>query len=503
MSGVRGRCRKGLLLALSLLGLILSLSPALAAPTSLKLAPEAVTIEANSAATVVVSSDDSGPPPTLQILNPSGIRSRILRAPDAPSPGRPLRWLVELKADPALMIECLVTFELVRNGQPIATGQIKVTPKAGPTVAASVKAELLFDGEALLDGRDSSAFLQLTNLTDYDLTAWPPRPLAPPGIQITSDQKAAATLPARGVLLTRLALSVAPDQVLSSGKHTIGLVVSLVRNAGDLPWSGDVAVSREITAGIPGMTELQSVLQIPSLLLLPGFLIVISFFAARNLGKPAAAGQGAFTRFAFAWSPWLWIAAITLSGIIVFVYPWLTSVFGHVRRNILYGYGMSDLVTVWIGSIGVGIGGGLMVNLWDYVIAQIQGKRRFVPREEPLAFLKRLSRINTTYRFAYVDINGHRLYRLDPAEPGATVWAAPALRYTPRDADFDARPIADALRAGGLEDLRALLGRYTGTGLIMLRWDDFGSVSGPTMVPAESFANLDPQRTDSIVQEQP
>ena len=68
----------------------------------------------------------------------------------------PLSWLVKLTTDPALATESLVTFELLRDGQTFATGQVKVVPKAGPTVAASVQAELLFDGEALLDGRPSS-----------------------------------------------------------------------------------------------------------------------------------------------------------------------------------------------------------------------------------------------------------------------------------------------------------------------------------------------------------
>ena len=251
------------------------------------------------------------------------------------------------------------------------------------------------------------------------------------------------------------------------------------------------------------MTDLQTVLQIPSLLLLPGLLVVISFFAVWNSGRSAATGSDVLSRVAFAWSPWLWIVAITTSGFIVFVYPYLTSYFGNVRRDILYGYSLKDLVWVWIGSIVAGVGAALIVILISLCVAQFRGKRRFKLAEEPLDFLKRLTRINRTSRFAFVKIDEHRLYRLDPTEPGPTVWAAPAIRFTPSDLSFDATKVSNAIQADKLKELIGTLGNYTGTGLITLYWDNFGRIVGPSRVPIDIFSDLDLQSVASILQETP
>lgn len=251
----------GLILCPSAAASAAEATPAPEAKAALSLTPETVTIETGAPQTVVVTTSDTGPTPTLQIFDPLGVHSSVVREPDAQSPVRPLSWLVRLATDPALSTESLVTFELMRDGQAFEIGQVKVVPKAGPTVAASVQADLLFDGEALLDGRQSTAFLQLTNLTDYDLAVSPPTPSVPAEITITPDIKGPVTLPAHSVLPVKLIVSITEGKTLTSGKHTIELIVPVARMSGGAPWKGEVSVSKEITAGIPGMTELQTALQ--------------------------------------------------------------------------------------------------------------------------------------------------------------------------------------------------------------------------------------------------
>jgi hypothetical protein len=36
-----------------------------------------------------------------------------------------------------------------------------------------------------------------------------------------------------------------------------------------------------------------------------------------------------------------------------------------------------------------------------------------------------------------------------------------------------------------------------------LQWDNFGKVNGPTFVATDTFANINPEWSDSIVQEEP
>lgn len=376
----------------------------------------------------------------------------------------------------------------------------QAAPKADTslTVAQSVSAEIILDGETLLDGRESRALLKIVNLTDQAFMVAPPRPIAPPEIRITPEHVDARPLPPRSILLLPLRIGVAPQAALMSGKHTIGAVVRVARQTPGPPWSGEVAATREITAGVPGMSEIQNVLQIPSFLLLPGLLLVASFYAARSL-FPATPAAGA----ALVWSPWLWIVAISFSGLVAYIYPEVSTWFGPVRRNILYGYSLIDVAAIWIGSIAVGALVGSAAGGWIAGWATHARNRRFLPGEPPLAFLERLMRMKKPHQFAFVIEDGKRLYRLDPAEQGATRWAAPAIRVTAKDDAFDRRPISVAADGADLVALHKLLATHAGTKAISLAWDGAGAAQGPAEVPSAKFERLNQQLTESIVQTGP
>lgn len=165
---------------------------------------------------------------------------------------------------------------------------------------------------------------------------------------------------------------------------------------------------------------------------------------------------------------------------------------------------MKDLIWVWIGSIAGGLSAGGLVILKNAACAYLRGQHQFKAAEEPLDFLKRLTKkIGKSLKFPFVRIDGRRLYRLDPREAGSTVWAAPAIRFFPNDKGFDATEIADAVRSDDLNKLIEVLGKFRGSGVIKLEWDNFGHVYGPTIVPIDSFAGLDPQILGPIFQETP
>jgi hypothetical protein len=92
-------------------------------------------------------------------------------------------------------------------------------------------------------------------------------------------------------------------------------------------------------------------LGVPSLLLLPGVLTVLTCLAGYSLATWTKAPD---------WkAPGLLVLAVTLSSIYALKYPYITKHVLSERRDYLRGYALQDVAYIWGGSIVVGLVAGL------------------------------------------------------------------------------------------------------------------------------------------------
>ncbi|MBZ5506219.1 MAG: hypothetical protein LAO78_12230 [Acidobacteriia bacterium] len=134
----------------------------------------------------------------------------------------------------------------------------------------------------------------------------------------------------------------ATDRV-KPGKHLLIFNVQLETDRG----KRDFLVTREVTVGVMGESEALKLLGAPSLLFLPGFLVVSSylfFWRTKWLRHDPATTPPVEEK-----SSGFWLLSITLSMAI-------SGLFWVNRRDFFSYYGLADLMMVWGISIGLGFG---------------------------------------------------------------------------------------------------------------------------------------------------
>jgi hypothetical protein len=110
------------------------------------------------------------------------------------------------------------------------------------------------------------------------------------------------------------------------------------------PWEM-LTVQSKVTLGVPGASEAMQFLGIPSLLLLPGALIILTYMTLLPFftGGPEIDWK----------RPGLLLGAVILSFASAWLYPRATSQFG-TSRDYLRGYDLEDIIYLWSSSIGTG-----------------------------------------------------------------------------------------------------------------------------------------------------
>jgi hypothetical protein len=141
----------------------------------------------------------------------------------------------------------------------------------------------------------------------------------------------------------------------------------------------------KVTIGIPGLSDALQFLGIPSLLLLPGALVILTFLTMLPwlTGLPQVDWK----------KPALLLLAVLLSFAAAYLYPWVTGRWLGLARDYLRGYELRDVVYVWAGSMVVGVVAALVVIsiYWICVIIRWLVERN-EPRadDQPIDILKKL-----------------------------------------------------------------------------------------------------------------
>lgn len=140
------------------------------------------------------------------------------------------------------------------------------------------------------------------------------------------------------------------SQRVAPGKQLLGVNVSIQNDK-----LHTFLVTKEMTVGVLGESEALKLLGVPSLLFLPGFLVMTAFFMLwrANFLRPVG---NAPTLTLTEKDPGYWVISIVISALIL-------GVFVLFRHDFLSLYGLLDIGEVWVVSIVLGAGTYIVMRL--------------------------------------------------------------------------------------------------------------------------------------------
>lgn len=268
--------------------------------------------------------------------------------------------------------------------------------------------------------------------------------------------------------------------------------VTLRRGEGGDQRFGTLTVEQPVTVGVPGVSDVLRVLDLPSLLVVPGALVV-AMWSILTVGADANRPN---------WLTWkssgFWVVAVTISICMFGLARW----FGV---DFLTAYNAEDVGALWLASVA---GGGVSFFIYKGALKGAKVFRiRLAEKERqarepvkgdfPLPLLKKLHRANLPFYLQAFDRDGksqkQQLFKLAFAAPDGKAWVIPKLLVTRLGNGSEA---AEALKRISAEndkpnDLGGLileLQQSQKGGLVELKWED-GEVTGPTLLPAGEIVN--------------
>jgi hypothetical protein len=275
------------------------------------------------------------------------------------------------------------------------------------------------------------------------------------------------------------------NSAAKSGKETLVVTVPVHWTVGHTPVTGTVVSTHDVDVGVWGESDLLRVLGIPSFLVLPGFLMLVTFGLLWKLHPPFKKA-GAFSLSAM--TPEFWLFGVTISGLFAIAATWT-----HVDAY-LYRYSIGDVAQVWLLSIAIAAAVyGVWTGLgWLHDSNDAAHLHAITPlaTDDARTVLRRLAAdgrpIPTVERTVATTDQLFEL-RVDPAD-SSKVWVSPGaltkwLTDAANKAEADDRARLDDLRGG--RDPTALadfLDKYVAALALSVRWNTVGTNVGPALV---------------------
>jgi hypothetical protein len=331
----------------------------------------------------------------LNFIAPSGLAARVVESPSLPAAGD-LAWLVEVTAteslpSPAkLVIEFAYTF---RTGPAatIAATVATITLPSPQSLAGNIKAGLAPAEGSVDEFKPFDLRLQIDNPTRRTVEIGQISTLSPSltYIDLKPDQHS-TTIPPGSSISVPLHVT-ARAAIPGTYALMVGFDVRYLNPQG--AWEPMTAQGK-VTIGIPGVTDALQFLGIPSLLLLPGVLMILTFLTVLPW----------LTRWPeIDWKkPALLLLAVLLSFAAAYLYPAATRRWGGgLARDYLRGYELRDVIYVWAGSMATGLGFVVVVSLlyWTGIgIRRLASSNEPKTGDQPLDILQKLNHHRAAFK---------------------------------------------------------------------------------------------------------
>jgi hypothetical protein len=288
-----------------------------------------------------------------------------------------------------------------------------------------------------------------------------------------------------------------------AGTWQVHIAALLSRGVGASVQRASVAIAQKVSVGVPGVSDILKVLDVPSLLLIPGALVLGVWGLLRSGAK--AAGTG--------WLDWksasFWIVSITLSIGIFYVTSKATS------TDFSFAYTLEDVAKLWIGCVAAALVSFLIVSLaragYRYHLARSAARaseaaererraREPLQTDKPADILAKITKANLSFylRTAVLtkDSATQDVFLLDfSAQADGCVWSVPPMLLKKLS---DGKDQGDLMRKitnanNRPEDGRTDLINAVQAGLDK-RWISFewkvGAITRPEQVPNAQISNI-------------
>lgn len=312
----------------------------------------------------------------------------------------------------------------------VSLGVLDVKEQLPEAIDKVAEARIESNIDSIDENRPGIIYLIVSNVSNA--------PVEVSGINGLSPKYVTLAIPpiAQSVTLAPLESKAFPIDVLATdqaqpGKQTVSFEIHLSWKKSGQLHTGNLVVVYKLDLGIFGESDLLKIIGVPSFLLLPGFLILtLLIFLWQHLPPRQKIPLEAK-------SPEFWMIAILLSLFTAILYPVITGWFG-VSRNYLKGYGLTDIIQVWVGSFFIGgvvwifgAGGWSLKRRWQVVNLQKQ-----IPQEtdQPVDMLYKLARARLGFSLPQVDVptgdQPNRYFIVVPRQANQTeIWVAPLIEY--------------------------------------------------------------------------
>jgi hypothetical protein len=281
------------------------------------------------------------------------------------------------------------------------------------------------------------------------------------------------------------------------GEHAVLWEVELAWEQGGRRHSGTLVAEHAFTVSVLGGSALLEAVNVPSLLMLPGALMVMTVVFLRRHWAPRVESRLTVV------NPEFWLIAVALSIGAAYAYRWITAWLGK-PRDYLARYGLEDIFRLWLGSLAAGLliylgwmGG---AALWRRLGARRRARLVPAPTDRPSAALRKLARTENTLVLPQIrwQVEGgtQQAFELARAE-GGTLWVAPPITVEWHGEGGSWRTQVDDLVAkDDPQALAALLENGEKEGRLRALWKPVGPLGlhGPTAV---AFADDDPPQQEA------
>jgi hypothetical protein len=186
------------------------------------------------------------------------------------------------------------------------------------------------------------------------------------------------------------------------------------------PFTGNQVVMQPIPIGVfSGQSDLLKLLELPSYIFLPGFLVVMAVVFCWKRFSPQTDPALSPTNVEF------WILAVTLSIPLISIYRWVSILVNHPRQ-FPDVFGLVDILILWVASLVIGILGWAMI-LW---IRRFLKRSVPLPDDSPLRMIYKLVLNQSGIILDQANVNGSMYLKFPPINdvPGKT-WLLPYIQY--------------------------------------------------------------------------
>ncbi|MER5264303.1 hypothetical protein ABTZ99_19735 [Actinosynnema sp. NPDC002837] len=390
-----------------------------------------------------------------------------------------------------------VVFVVTRGGATVATGTLVVTPVSPPDPGGVVEVTVSTELDQLQEARPQEVVIVVRNTSSGPVTVdfvsgvvsadvrvcLLPDAGTGTGGGLDGERCDRRRMSAERRDLDRGEVStywfvVEATERTRTGRHQILFVTksSYLNDSGDRA-STETVVKHAFTHSVLGEAEFLTAVGVPSFLLLPGFLVVMAY----RIPARRAQSRGVELPPLDVSAPEFLAISATLSVVAIPTYWLITTLLGR-PHTYLAGYGVRDLLAVWIGSVVVGFGA--FAIPWAVTTTRTR-LRTPTPHDSPLTVVERLARSGSPLVLPQVrfEVTGGEIRQgflvVVPGGQSGTAWCLPRIRLSlSPDTGDDRRAEVQAAMTGPAEGLWSVVRRRSD---VSLSWDSAG-LAGPTLV---------------------